>query len=264
MTLVHTRKKLIKQTLDRDGEIKIHALSDALGVSAETIRRDLISMESNGELRRIRGGATASMDIPRLEDRSAVKSEEKMRIGYRAAQLVESGQTVFLGAGGSGAVAIAQALARRSSCHLVTASIAVARTLGASNRHEVHLTGGCYDAHHDALRGAAVFESLEDRFFDIGFFSAHAIDPANGVLDGAEFQFRLQRLLVERSRRYVVCADHSKIGRPSAFATLPLTAIDTFVTDCNPEEDLMTSLKKSNVEVIVAEQPASEAVRAAT
>ena len=179
-------------------------------------------------------------------------SAEKLRIGRAAAELVEPGHVIFLGVGGTNSQAMARALVEQAACHVVTASISVAQILGQTGRHDVQLTGGTYSAKHDALRGPAVFDALTDRFFDICFFSVHAIDADRGILDGAEFQHRIQRFLVTRARRYVALADNSKFGRQANFATLALQDVDVIVTDRAPAPHFVDQFEASGTELLIA------------
>lgn len=256
MSLVETRKRLILDLVGRDGSIKVGSLAKRLEVSRETIRRDLQALEESGELTRVHGGALPAnaYDVTSFSERARQAPEAKVKIGAAAASLVKAGETVFLGVGATTSLCAAEALSRAASCHVTTASFDVARALGTTERQPVVLTGGQYDPRHNALRGPGVFASLSERFFDVTIFSAHSVDAEHGILDLGEFQFQVQRLLRKRSHRYIVMADKSKFERPGTYLSLPLSAVDTLVTDEQPESRLEDQLAANGVELIIAEE----------
>ena len=51
------RKQQLLETLRRDGRIDAARIASELGVTGETIRKDLILLERQGLLRRVHGGA---------------------------------------------------------------------------------------------------------------------------------------------------------------------------------------------------------------
>jgi len=98
------RQKTIRELLEREGVVRNAELKAILQVSTVTIRADLRELENAGICEVIWGGALYRQPIVEAEPllltrRSKLNVEEKQRIGVRAAQLVESGQTIIVDAG---------------------------------------------------------------------------------------------------------------------------------------------------------------------
>ena len=95
------RHAQILNILGQEGYVKVDSLSERLGVSKVTIRSDLEYLERLGKLRRVRGGATCvegtHVSLP-YSVREGLLSTEKMQLGSRAVQLIESGDTILLDA----------------------------------------------------------------------------------------------------------------------------------------------------------------------
>ena len=96
-----TREQSILQALQRDGRVAVGEIAGRLGVSAETIRRDLASLEAAGRLRRVHGGAVLFQ--PDKEQpivvRSRIKSREKAKLAGIAREMVEDGMSIFIDTG---------------------------------------------------------------------------------------------------------------------------------------------------------------------
>src|SRR5512139_3426869 len=100
--LTEQRKRLILERLSAEGRIVAKELSLDLGVSEDTIRRDLRELAGEGKLQRVHGGALPSS--PALADfagRERISTEIKDDIGKAAAALVRDGQVVFIDGGTS-------------------------------------------------------------------------------------------------------------------------------------------------------------------
>ena len=77
------RQGIIFEQVQRFGAVTTTKLMNEFGVSIETIRRDLLSMEKRGLLKRVHGGAVEISDMKRfteLKDRNKEFSEEKRKI----------------------------------------------------------------------------------------------------------------------------------------------------------------------------------------
>ena len=95
--LTRQRKQLIVDRLRQDGQIVAATLSAELGLSEDTIRRDLRALAAEGLLQRVHGGALpASPALGDFAARTRVEPAGKRAIGCAAAALIQPGQVVFL------------------------------------------------------------------------------------------------------------------------------------------------------------------------
>ena len=96
------RRARIVAALRRHPAVRVAALSEELGVSEITIRRDLLLLEQEGVLARTYGGAMRRQqrtDEPGYEDNALIHAAQKDRIAQAAAAMIEPRDTVFLGSG---------------------------------------------------------------------------------------------------------------------------------------------------------------------
>src|SRR5574337_1075409 len=96
------RQKQILSLLTKQGSLSVAEIVEQFSVSEATARRDLESLASEGKVQRVHGGAlaveTAPPELPIL-DRADEETDEKIRIGRAAAELIADNETVFLGSG---------------------------------------------------------------------------------------------------------------------------------------------------------------------
>jgi DeoR/GlpR family transcriptional regulator of sugar metabolism len=94
------RRKYILNVLRRDGRVVVPALGKELGVSIDTIRRDLRDLAADGRLQRVHGGALpASPATTSYIDRQRNLTPEKISIAVKAAQLVQDGMVIVMDGG---------------------------------------------------------------------------------------------------------------------------------------------------------------------
>src|SRR5215213_5276064 len=154
------RKQYILDILKRDGQIVAKSLSEELGLSEDTIRRDLRDLAQEGLLQRVHGGALpASPAVVDFPQRQQIATEAKCQLGRTAAQMIQPGQVVILD-GGTTAVQIARHLPPTLSATIVTHSPSVAVELASHPRVEVILIGGRLFKHSVVAVGAAAIEAL--------------------------------------------------------------------------------------------------------
>src|ERR1700742_1893112 len=98
--LTRQRKEYLLDLLRKTGQIVAKSLSEELGLSEDTIRRDLRELAGEGKLQRVHGGALpASPAVGDMTVREALAPKGKIAVGRAAAQMIRPGQVVILDGG---------------------------------------------------------------------------------------------------------------------------------------------------------------------
>lgn len=223
----HTR---IRDLLRSDGKVSVERIVAELGVSRETIRRDLLELADRGEIRRVHGGAVLSGDEPPIDVRHATRVREKRAIAKKVSALVESGQTIFMDAGSTMTV-VAEALATRSGLTIVTNSVDVAARFAARDDNEVRLLGGRFDARIGRTHGSATIAEIARYQAHLAILSPVGIEAGVGASSFELEEAEIARAMCANARSVVIAADHSKIGVRSRIAWCASERIDVLVTD---------------------------------
>ncbi|HIY66970.1 MAG TPA: DeoR family transcriptional regulator, partial [Candidatus Agrococcus pullicola] len=86
--LASQRRQELIARLHRDGQVHVSQLAREFGLTPETLRRDLDSLERSGIARRVHGGAVSagrvSLTETALDEREVVNAEGKRRIAELA------------------------------------------------------------------------------------------------------------------------------------------------------------------------------------
>ncbi len=251
------RHRRIQEILHERRVVRVSSLSELMGVSEVTIRRDLEALERRGLLERTHGGAVPAQRLrnePTYLAAASAYPEEKRLIGHFAAALVEPGDTLYLN-GGTTTPHVLRHL-RTSEVTVVTNSVAIA--LEAADREiELVLVGGHYRAPSNSLVGPFATDALRRTHATKAFIGVEGVSLSAGLTTPAALEAEIATLMIEQTRgRIVVVADHSKIGTVADFVIAPLVRADTLVVDAGIADDYVRDLTEAGVEVVVAGAPA--------
>src|SRR5580700_9309276 len=260
--LARHRQSLILEDIRRTGSARVSDLTQRLGVSDMTIRRDLEVLARAGLIEKVHGGAVLpgapSSHEPGFEAKSVLERPEKDAIARTAAALVVPGTAIALSAGTT-TFALAQYLVDVPGLTIVTNSMRVANlfetarpTVQVGANASVVLTGGVRTP-SDALVGPIADLAIRSLHVDLLFLGCHGIDPVAGLTTPNLAEAETNRAFVHAARRVTVVADHTKwaIVGLSSFASLD--EVDTFITDGLLHEEAATLLREHVGELVLAD-----------
>ena len=229
--LTSERKAFILEILRRDGRVIAKALSQDLGLSEDTLRRDLRELASERLLQRVHGGALpASAATADLSARWSVAAASKDAVARIAATMVRPGQVVILD-GGTTAIQMARHLPRELRATVVTHSPNIALELAEHSRIEVEIIGGRLFKHSMVAVGAIAAEAIAAIRADAFFMGVTGVHPEMGLTTGDAEEAAIKRALSRQAAETVVLASNEKLGAASPFRIMPLAAIDVLVVE---------------------------------
>ena len=231
--LAAERQNLILQRSQFEGTVRTTGLAKELGVTEETIRRDLEKMAGEGLVERIHGGATA-LDFAGREfahsDREVLQIEEKKAIAQHAVNLISRDETILLD-GSSTAFQLAAHLPDDLSVRVVTYSLAVIEKLQKHPRVELVSLGGTYDANGRRFGGLLVEQNLASFRIDRFFFSGKGFRDEQGASEANEEQARLKQFALRYSGWNCLLLDNSKLGVSSNYFFARARELSALITD---------------------------------
>jgi DeoR/GlpR family transcriptional regulator of sugar metabolism len=251
-TLRVSRLAQIQQMLQGTDAITIGELTDRLGVSEATVRRDLDALQRSGLVQRTHGGAVATQEheLP-YPARNTRQVLEKKAIARAAATLVNAGDTVFIG-GGSTTLRLAEVLVD-TDVTVVTNSIPVATELSRSRHVQVIVVGGTVRTPELSLVGPRAVDGIRSYRAAIAFLGVPALDSQHGFTADGDVEAATDSAFIDMAQRTVVLADHTKLGRVSTRQVVPLDALNTVITDPGAAPSVIDDLRATGTDVIVAE-----------
>lgn len=241
--------------------VSIDRLIDELKVSRETIRRDVVALESAGLLRRVHGGIEGASQVDHVFKQPEVaRTEAIQRIATAAVRLIEPGMMIAIDAG-STTFAFASALASVPDVSVITNCVGVAQVLVATNHDaKVVLLGGRIggDLHSSysggnltATFGPLTIEEMTRFSPDMAVFSPIAFSATNGATSFHQAVAEFGRTMIKRSSKVVMLADHEKLDKTSRVQICESSQIDVLVTDRRAAKDKLAQFRLAGVKDIV-------------
>jgi DeoR/GlpR family transcriptional regulator of sugar metabolism len=241
--LAAQRRDLLLERLRVDGRLVAKDLAAELGVSEDSVRRDLRELAAAGLCQRVYGGALpVSPAIADYAGRERVEPASKQRVAAAAARLVAPGSTAIID-GGTTALAVAHALPLDLTATVVTHSPTVATALVDHRDVEVFLLGGRLFRHSLVTCGAAAVEAAQGVTADVFLLGVTGVHHEAGLTTG-------DAALARRAADTFVLASAEKIGAASRFAVLPLADVTGLVTDADPDTPAMRDLLDAGVQLV--------------
>lgn len=248
------RRRRILALMAGNEQITVNRLAAELGVSKETIRRDLRDLAERRLLRKVHGGAVTAQTAHEsaFSLRVTQQMAEKQRIAERAAALFEAGDSLFIDAGTTTAI-FAGALAARSGLTVITNAVDVAARLWhGPGRNRVHFLGGEYRGDPSETVGPQTLEQIAGFRADHAVLTIGAVDAEAGFLDFNMDEAKIAAAMVRQAGSVTVLADHTKLGRLALVKVCELKEVSRLVTDAAPPRALGDALHAAGVEILVA------------
>lgn len=246
------RKQLILEILARDGRVLAKAVSAELGLSEDTIRRDLRELASEGRLTRVHGGALpASPGLADFSSRRAIEPSGKQAIGRAAAAMIADGQVVILD-GGTTAIEVARALRPDLKATIVTHSPSTALELVPHPGVEVILIGGRLFKHSIVATGADAMEAIRRLRADLYFLGVTGIHPESGLTTGDYEEAGIKRALMAQAAETIALASRDKIGTAAPYLVAPVEALAGIVTEATADPAFIGTIESLGVTVTKA------------
>lgn len=252
--LAATRREKIVGLVSARRSISSEELAEALGVSVETVRRDLKTLDETRQLQRVRGGAIqaevrTSNQEPSYTDRTVLAADAKNTIGQLAAQLLPGANTVFVDIGTT-AIAVARAMLGSFSGTVITPSMWVAEVLSAAPDIDVFMPGGKVRAGDMSISGSTARAFLRDVNPDVAFLGTGGIDISAGLTDFELQEVDIKRTVIQNSRRSYALADSSKFMTRAPFKVCELSELSGLITDPALPADTLDSFAASGVAIL--------------
>ncbi|WBU37983.1 DeoR/GlpR family DNA-binding transcription regulator [Homoserinibacter sp. YIM 151385] len=251
-TTTEGRRRRIVELTAEAAFLRPTDIAEQLGVSAETIRRDLVALEEGGQLRRVHGGALA-LDVaasePSRTDRSSINQDQKLQIAAIVAGLVAPSDIVFMDVGTTIETA-AQQLAADFVGTVVTNSLAVGAALNERREVELHLLGGRVRVGEMTTYGSDALAQLRTFNASVAFIGSGGIDLEAGMTDFSSEDVEIKRTMLSRASRTYILATSDKFGTQAMRSVCSLDEVDGIVTDAALDAAVLAEYEEAGVTVL--------------
>lgn len=246
------RLEAILDQLSDGGAVDVGVLSERLGASPATIRRDLVLLDDQRLLTRTHGGAVAhgvAYELP-LRYKAGRYQDEKRRIAAEAAFRVSEGMAIGL-TGGTTTTEVARAVVEVDRLTVVTNALNIAGELAIRRNLKLVVTGGWARSESYELVGPLAEATLAGLNLDVAFLGVDGISAPAGLTTHHEVEAHTNRALIDRARRAIVVADGSKVGRVAFAEISPLERVRELITDGSADPVAIAAIREAGVAVTI-------------
>ena len=247
--LAAQRRDLLLERLATQGRVVAKDLAAELGLSEDSIRRDLRELAAEGLCKKVYGGA---LPIARAEadyaGRQRVEPASKVAVAQRAAGLIQPGMTAILD-GGTTTLAVARALPHNLNATIVTHSPTIAAALVEHPSVDVYVIGGRLFKHSIVAMGPSALEAIAQIRTDIYFMGVCSLHPQSGISTGDFDEAGIKRAISNMAQRTVVLASPEKLDTASPYQIAPLSQISAIIVNSDVPEALVKPYRKMGIAI---------------
>lgn len=229
--LKEERHQYILNRLNESSRIYITSLSNELGVSDDTLRRDLAELDERGLLTKVYGGAIAKSGISfEFTDRLNTDMAIKHQLAAKVVPLFKSGEVVLMD-GGTSNLEVARQLSPDVPLTIYTNNFPIACELMQKPQVELIFIGGKVFPLSQVTVGVTVFQTLQTIRPDWLVLGISNVHPQQGLTCPDREEAFVKRLMMERARQRIVIATSHKLNTAETYSVASLGDVDYLVTE---------------------------------
>jgi len=251
--LAPERRERMRNLIRKAGVARVEDLKSDLQVSVATVRRDLETLEEEGRIRRVHGGAVSMesrLEEEVFDDKANLALKEKRLIAEEAFKLIGTGDSIYLD-GGSTVLEMARLLAGRTDLTVVTNSLRAAAELSESGPRVI-LIGGELRRLSQTMVGPLTRAILGQVRLDKAFMGTMGLSIDDGLTTTDPNEAFTKSLVQEHARQVILLADARKAGKISFARVSDLKSVDILISDKKFPAKTARTLRKRGLKVRLA------------
>jgi DeoR family glycerol-3-phosphate regulon repressor len=253
MYLLSPRQSDIVALAKTEGRVSVDGLADRFNVTPQTIRKDLNDLCERGVLQRYHGGAILASGTANLgyEARRKLATDEKRRIGIKAASLIPDSSSLLINIGTT-TEQVAAALRGKHGLLVITNNMNVANILQGYEQIEIIVAGGVVRHLDGGVVGEAAVDFIRQFKVDYAVIGTSAIDEDGTLLDFDYREVKVAQAIMHCARKSILVADRMKFERTAPVRIGHISQLDYFVTDTEPPPRVRELCRDNEVSVEIA------------
>lgn len=246
------RRAKIAEMIRQNNSVSTSELTEIFQVSLETVRRDLESMEKEGMLRRVHGGAMSAGKIQKYHDlskRSTDHQAGKRELSLAACAYINNGDYIALDEGTT-ALELAKLIRERfQGLTVLTNSLDIFEVLSGNREIRVILTGGFYLPEEKSFYGHPAVDMIGQFHVAKYFITPSAISLNFGISDHIHEMIGVQRAMLEIADEIFVLVDSSKFETCAPIKICGLDSRYTYLTDTDLSEEIFEAYREAGIRI---------------
>lgn len=242
--LKEERHQYILNEVSIRSRVLLTDLADTLNVSMDTVRRDVKELDDFGKLKKVHGGAISlGYNSSSIAENNIFQHQKKLIIAQKAIALLKDDQ-VLLMSGGTTNLEVARLIPPKLKLTVFTPSIHIASQLLALPNVEVMFLGGRLSKEAQVTVGGFTINALSEIKTDLCLLGTGYLDTEHGLTEFDWEVVQLKRAMIKASKRVILLSISDKLNSSQRYKTCDLNAIDTLITELNPDDDKLKPFAK--------------------
>lgn len=240
----------ILNQLNTKKRVDYKSLSKEIGISEDTVRRDIEALYKNGLLSKVSGGAVIRSNNPlSFEDRSKYYSEAKDIIAIKAQQFIKKGQTIFMD-GGTTICVIAARIPIDASFKLVTNNMSLLPILAKHRNIEIMVLGGAYNKEMETNFGIQTYREVNNYMADLYLMGTCAIDQHEGITASISEEGEIKRAMLANAMKTIAISNVEKLNSTFHFRVCETEQINVLITDLPSNDSRLDGFRSLDIELV--------------
>jgi DeoR family transcriptional regulator of aga operon len=251
---IQERQDQLQKYIESAHSVNVSEICTRFQVSEATARRDLEELGGRGKIQRVHGGAISLKQAPPelpVYQRMNEQMDAKQRIGQAMAELIEDGETIFLGTGTT-LLEVARNLDPHKNLTVITNSLLIMNQLLEKKNISLISLGGMFRRSELSFIGHIAEQAMAELRADKVVIGIRSLDPVHGLTSHYLPETMTDRKILQMGREIFVLADHTKLCRTSSAFVAPISTIQTLVTDAAAQPEFVQILILQGIQVICA------------
>lgn len=248
--LKEERHQTILSEVELHNRILLTDIAEALDVSIDTVRRDVKELDSDNKLRKVHGGAISlGFRSNSTRNDNIYKLDQKIKIAEKALALLKDGGVIFVD-GGTTCLELARLIPANLDLTCFTHSLPVAMELLTKSNLTVILVGGQVSKESQISIGANAIHNLSEIKVDYSFIGTGYVDSYYGLTEFDWDIVQVKKAIIKSSKKSVLLSISEKLNSQHRYKTCDINAINTMITELEPENDLLKPFRNHDIRLI--------------
>jgi len=243
------RQEFILREINLHNKVLTSDLCEAIEVSEDTIRRDLIELADSGQIIKVHGGALSRSFHVSFQSNGVYSHDKKKLIAQKAVSLIKDGMFV-LTTGGTTLLELGKALPQHLRATFFTGSLPAALEYIQHPNIEVIFIGDRISKTSQITIGGDAISKIKQINADICFLGINAIDPEHGLTDNDWDVVQVKKAMIQSSKKVVALTISEKVNSLQKIKVAPIEDLDIMITELSPSADIFDDYRQKGIEIL--------------
>ena len=242
------RQEFILHQLNLHNKILCADLSNKMGVSDDTIRRDLQELAQEDKLIKVHGGALSKSFHTAFDRKMVYNLEDKNIIAQKTAALVQSGMYI-LTSGGTSILEFAKSLDSNLNATFFTCSLNAAIEFAHHPSIEVVMIGDKVSKDSMLTTGASAVQTIESIQADLCILGINSLDTQFGLSENDWEVVQIKKAMIKASKKTICIGISEKLNSQQKIKVANLDEIDILITELDPNHPTLLPFKHKGLTI---------------